>query len=209
MRNATPPRVLFFLLCAALLVSCGRGAKWPVPLEPALREVPGYEVRDGCQILADPSFAVSVCPVDWIDAESAFSGGSAKNPFGDDPEVMSRLVFFSVKIENRGEEKLFFNPLWVSLYAGGPVPKSPLGVADIYRINREDKDVEARARAFRERAFDGTRSLAKGDEIERYLVFPPPKDTFTEMIVVLQDLYLGGKDFDPAFVFLPPEDSYP
>jgi hypothetical protein len=209
MSNAMPPRMLLLLCAALLLVSCGRGAKWPVPLEPDHREAPDYEARDGCQSWDSPEVAVSVCPVDWVDAESVFSGDGMKNPFGDDPAVMSHLVFFSVKLENRGEEKLFFNPVWASLFAGEAVPKPPLDVSDVYRMNRDDSDADARARTFRKIAFDGTCSVAKGGEIERYLVFAPPKDTFEEMTVVLQDLYLGGKDFDPAFVFLPVESENP
>lgn len=213
MRNMPGRTVLPWLLAglaALLVVACGgRGARWPVPLEPALQDVDGYDVDGGCQVFGEKDFTVSVCPVDWIDAEGAYSGGNLKNPFGDEPEVMSHLVFFSVKLENRSGDKLFFNPVWASLFAGAAVPRSPLDVADVYRINREAADVDGRAKSFRDTVFDGTHSIAAGEAEERYLVFPPPKDSFEEMTVVLQDLYHGGKDYDPAFIFLPAEPVSP
>jgi hypothetical protein len=191
-------------LAAVMAVSCGgKGARWPVPLEPAPQDVHGYAAADGCQVFAATDFTVSVCPVDWIDAEDVYSGGGRKNPFGDEVEVMSRLVFFSVKLENRSGDRLFFNPVWASLFARAAVPQAPLDVSHVYRINREAGDADERARAFRETVFDGTLSVAAGEEVQRYLVFSPPKDSFDEMTVVLQDLYHGSRDYDPAFIFLP------
>jgi len=197
-------------LAAVMAVSCGgKGARWPVPLEPAPQDVHGYAAANGCQVFAATAFTVSVCPVDWIDALDTYSGGGMKNPFGDEVEVMSHLVFFSVKLENRSGDKLFFNPIWAGLFAGNAVPRAPLDISDIYRLNHEAADIDERARAFQETVFDGTVSVAAGEEKERYMVFTPPKDSFKEMSVVLQDLYHGSRDYDPAFIFLPVETTSP
>jgi hypothetical protein len=204
-RAAARRSVLCAVIGLAVMVtaSCGRGVKWPATLEPALQTTKGYDNRDGCQLYGGPGFAVTVCPLDWTDAEDVYRTRKLMNPFGDGGEVMSRLVFFSVTLENHSKEKLFFNPLWVSLFAGAAVPTPPLDVSDIYRINRGADHIEERARTFRHTAFDGTRSVGSGEAIMRHIVFPPPGDAFEEMTVVLQDLYLGGRDFDPAFVFVP------
>jgi len=189
------------LAAAALIFSCARGEKWPALLHPVPPEAAQYALDRGAQLFLGPGFKVWVRPLDWKLVGRRYRAAAMPLPYGEDEAALSFFVFFSVRLENTSEEKLFFNPRRVSAFAGSVAPRAPLEISDIYRVNAGDADVEARARSFRDTSFDGNVTVDQGEAVEKYLVFLPPRGKFRTVEVVVDDLYLGSTAFDLTFAF--------
>lgn len=207
------PRTRAPLLAAcALALLCGCAAQkkpqgplllHPVP-PPAAAE--GYALAQGAIVYTTPGFTVSARPWDYRLVAQELANAGEPNPFGKDEAATGKFLFVRLRFENRSTKTLVFNPMLASLAREGEAPIVPVENADLVAFADENiAAAEALARIFRRLSFDLTATVPAGGTLERYLVFPSPKEPDKAILLRLDDLWLGSTSFDLIFPF----ETYP
>jgi hypothetical protein len=156
----------------------------------------------GATVFSGPCFTVSARPWDYRLVAEELARSGEPNPFGRDEAATGKFLFVRLRFENRSTKSLVFNPMLATLASEGGTPIVPVENADLVAFADENLAVaEALARVFRRLSFDLTATVAAGGTLERYLVFPAPKEARKEIALRLDDLWLGSSSFDLLFPF--------
>jgi hypothetical protein len=175
----------------------------PVPPPPSASD---YALAQGALVFSGQDFTVSVRPWDYRLVAGELTRSGEPSPFGESEEDAGRFLFFRVRLENRSQRKLVFNPLYAVLLREGAAPIVPLENSDLLAFADEKiAAAEARSRAFRRLSFDGAATVRPGETLERYLVFPAPEEASKALTLFLDELWWGATSFGPKFVF----ETYP
>lgn len=196
-------RLLLATAAFATLAACAaKKPLGPLLLHPVPPTVENYSLTQGAIVFAGPDFTVSARPWDYRLVASEFSGPGEACPFGDTDAAVGNFLFFRVRLENKSTGTLVFNPLRSSLLRKDEAPLVPLETSDLLMFAGDEAGgAEARGRAFRRVCFDSTASVRPGQALERYLVFRAPKETTKQLVLAVDDLWLGSKSFDLKFTF--------
>jgi len=201
--SAEPVRSIRAVVAAAALLlagACAAPVKGPVLLHPTPPTAERYALVQGAVVYEDGQLRVEARPWDWRLVEDEVREAGGPSPFGEAPGETGRFVFVRVSFENRSADTLVYNAMRSSLVQPHESPVLPLETSDLFAFSGEDRDVEARARTFRQLCYDGTVSLPAGGKIEAYLVFPAPKTTkATEL--VLDEVWIGSRSRVLRFPF--------
>jgi len=198
-------RPRLFAACA-LALACGcAGQKkptGPLLLHPVPPAAEGYALVQGAIVYTGPGFTVSARPWDYRLVAEEFARAGDPNPFGKDEAATGQFLFVRLRFENRTAKSLVFNPLRAMLTGNNEAPILPVENADLVAFADENlAAAEALARVFRRVSFDLTATVPAGGTLERYLVFRSPKEARKEILLRLDDLWLGSSSFDLVFPF--------
>jgi len=189
-------------LLAVLAAACATKPTGPLLLHPVPPTLDKYSLAQGALVFSGPDFSVSARPWDYRLVAEEFRSSGEPCPFGNDETEVGRFLFFRVRLENRSTRTLVFNPMRASLLREGETPVPPLENSDLFVFAGDDlAGAEARGRAFRRVSFDLTATIRPGQSLERYLVFPAPKDAIKQIALELDDLWLDTKSFGIYFGF--------
>jgi hypothetical protein len=195
-------RFALLILCAGALFSgCAGGVKGPVLLHPLPTQADGYQMAGGAVIFETADITVTARPLDWRVVEKHYQREELAIPYGDTPDVMSAIVFFSHRFDNRSPHSLNFMPRQASIFSDEKKFVIPIDMTDIYLHATDPGDVEERARSFRLTTYDGTNVIPPGESREKYLVFPRPEGDLKTLKLVLDNIYLGTTSAELSFLF--------
>ena len=191
------------ILCAgALFGGCaGAGVKGPVLLHPLPTQLEGYRMSGGAVIFETTDITVTARPLDWRVVGKHYQREEMAVPYGDETDVLSAFVFFSLRFDNRSPHSINFMPRQASVFSDEKNFVIPIDLTDIYLHATDPGDVEERARSFRLTTYDGTVVIPPGESRERYLVFPRPEGEIKTLKLTLDNIYLGTKSADLSFLF--------
>ncbi len=196
-------RFALWILCAgALFGGCaGAGVKGPVLLHPLPTQLEGYRMSGGAVIFETTDITVTARPLDWKVVGKHYQREEMAVPYGDETDVLSAFVFFSLRFDNRSPHSINFMPRQASVFSDEKNFVIPIDLTDIYLHATDPGDVEERARSFRLTTYDGTVVIPPGESRERYLVFPRPLGDVKTLKLDLDNIYLGTKSADLSFLF--------
>lgn len=201
-RGRLARRLLAGAALAALAACAGQKPQGPLLLHPVPPTVEKYSLSQGAIVFAGPDFTVSARPWDYRLVAAEFPSPGEPCPFGDTEAAVGRFLFFRVRLENASAGTLVFNPLRVSLLRKDESPLVPLESSDLLMFAGEEAGgAEARGQAFRRVCFDATATVRPGQALERYLVFRAPEEATKQVVLAIDDLWLGAKSFDLKFTF--------
>ncbi len=191
------------LLCAVTLFGgcASTGVKGPVLLHPLPTQLEGCRMSGGAVIYETTDVTVTARPLDWRVVGKHYEREELPIPYGDETDVLSAFVFFSLRFDNRSPDSINFMPRQASLFSDERDFVVPIDLTDIYLHATDPADVEERARSFRLTTHDGTVVIPPGESRERYLVFPRPQGDLKTLKLVLDNIYLGTKSADISFLF--------
>lgn len=196
-------RIALLILCAGTLLGgcAGGGVKGPVILHPLPTQLDGYRMSGGAVIFQTTDVTVTARPLDWRVVGKRYEREALAVPYGDEPDVLSAFVFFSLRFDNRSPNSINFMPRQASLFSDEKNFVIPIDLTDIYLHATDPAGVEERARSFRLTTYDGTIVIPPGESRERYIVFPRPQGDLKTLKLTLDNIYLGTKSADISFLF--------
>jgi hypothetical protein len=193
------------LAAAALCALCAGCAapklQGPLLLHPVPPARDNYTLEQGAVVYTDPRFVVSARPWDYRVVAQEFRDAGEPNPFGDTDEQVGRFLFLRVRLVNRSQQNLVFNPMRAWLLGEEGAPLLPLENSDLFMLRDADGQSEALGRAFRRVSFDITATVRPGQTLERYLVFATPAEPAKLYSLVIEDLWVGAASLELRFGF--------
>jgi len=196
---------MILLAALALTAACATPKhQGPLLLHPVPPTGEGYALEQGALVFSDPELSVSVRPWDYRLVAEEFRISGEPSPFGDGEEAVSKFLFLRVRLENRSARTLVFNPMRASLLRRGDSPLLPVENSDLFMFAGENiADAETRSRTFRRVSFDAAATVRPGQSLERYLVFRAPAVAPKQLVLELDDLWLGSTSLTPHFTLEP------
>ena len=138
--------------------------------------------------------------MDNSDIDLFFLKHDLNNPFLKVPELRNTFTLFHLTLSNGSEKVIRFNPRRASIYIGGNYFRGSLDYTEVLIICKKFTD-ETDATTFKKSMYDIDLEVESGNSIEGLLIFPSiPKGT-KKIIVLLENIFMGGTYFTIPYEF--------
>lgn len=156
---------------------------------------------DGNTILySDSNAQIKIRFMDSADIDLFFLKHDLKNPFLEAPEMRNVFTLFHLTFSNGSEKIIRFNPRRASIYVGGGYFRGSLDYTEVlisYKQFADDID----GIPFKKSMYDIDLEIEPGSNIEGLLIFPSiPKGT-RKIVIMLENIYMGGTYFTIPYEF--------
>ncbi|MFQ5736583.1 MAG: hypothetical protein ACE5GY_06930 [Thermodesulfobacteriota bacterium] len=187
-----PRRALpLLLLCMTVLASCAhvpRGPKEQGYLYPAPDAGKGNRSVGSEAIFENDSVRMAIRQMRKDEPAGVFIAGLLDRDY----------VIFRLSIENRGAEKIIYNPSYTVLTNGSLDYRKPLDFTDLYDIAGGTEKL----RALRGRFYDVNVTVAPGTRTSRMLIFRPFSEGAQDAELAIKEIYIGTGTERMAFRFV-------
>lgn len=138
--------------------------------------------------------------MDSADIDLFFLKHDLKNPFLEAPEMRDAFTLFHLAFSNGSEKVIRFNPRRTSIHVGGGYFRGSLDYTEVLISFKQFAD-DLDATPFKKSMYDTDMEIEPGSNIEGLLIFPSiPKGT-RKIVVMLENIYIGGTYFTIPYEF--------
>ncbi len=149
---------------------------------------------------SDSNAQIKIRFMDSTDIDLFFLKHDLKNPFLEAPEMRDAFTLFHLTFSNGSENVIRFNPRRASIYVGGSYFRGSLDYTEVLISFKRFTD-DADASTFKKSMYDTDLEIEAGSSIEGLLIFPSiPKGT-RKIVVLLENIYMGGTCFTIPYEF--------
>jgi hypothetical protein len=186
---------LFACVAIGLLAACAPGPKGEPLLRPGPQRLPYLRAQGDLVIATLDGIAVTVQPVPGRALEAFFARRSgAITAFTAAPAGVERPLGFMVRIENRGNQRLAFDPAQAFLIDQRNQRTAVFPYDELYRMFSESEQPAKALQVLDDAVLTGFLVVPPKLERAGLLIFPPPPPDARLLILELASLYIGSTE---------------
>ena len=160
----------------------------------------GFSFDGNTIVYSDSNSEIKIRFMDSTDVDLFFLKHDLKNPFLEAPEMRDALTLFNLTFSNGSNKVIRFNPRRASIYVGGKYFRGSMDYTEVLMIYRKFAD-EMDAEAFKKSMYDSDIEIEPGSSVGGLLVFPSITKGTKKIVVLLENIFMGGNFFTIPFEF--------
>jgi hypothetical protein len=182
----------FFALVLTSLVACASRPTGEPGLRPGPQRLPHLQAQGDRVIASLDGATVTVQPMTPRALDAYFSQRVGANPFTAGPKVTDSPMAFVVRIQNRGRDRINFDPSQTFLIDQQNHRTAAMPYDELYSIFSESKERGRAMQVLDEAVL--TAFLVVPPQIDRagLLLFPPPVPEAKTLILDMGSFYIGS-----------------